>query len=253
MEISGKMNLKCGISAACRIGILCITLTATVITARISASSQGFYPEITLLLSPTYIYAGKPAQVRVVATLPFETNLVPSSVSLYYIDDAGKQIFIDRLYDDGTHGDAVENDNLFSNVLISSETQARTIKYQVSAYYGSVLKSSPIAYLAVKPGPNLEGLWAGFVDRMVHRDLSGALLYFREERRAKYRASYEKVGIDNLSTAYQTARNLSCYRIYMGEARYNFKITINGNDYVGTMIFYLESDGAWRINTLGFE
>ena len=182
-----------------------------------------------------------------------DNTLVASSVSLYFVDDSGKQTFIDYLYDDGTHGDAAANDNIFSNVLTSSETQPRVIKYQVSAYYGGVQKSSPIAYLVVKPNPNLEGLWAGFVDKMVKRDLSGALLYFREESRAKYRASYEKVGIDNLSVAFQTARDLSCRRIYMGEAEYTFSITIKSRDHSGIMIFYLEPDGVWRINSLGFN
>jgi PKD repeat protein len=250
-----KESLESRDSAACLVRALCIALATAIIVAWFPLLSEGAPPSssMTLDLSPSYIYAGLPAKIRAVATLASDPGLAPSSVSLYYIDDNGKQTFIDYLYDDGTHGDAIANDNIFSNVLISSETQPRTIKYQVSAYYGGVQRSSPIVYLVVKASTNLEGLWAGFVDRMVKRDLNGALLYFREERRAKYRASYEKVGIDKLSAAYQSARNLSCYRIYMGEAEFNFTITINNRDYIGTMIFYLEPDGAWRINTLDFE
>jgi len=122
----------------------------------------------------------------------------------------------------------------------------------VRASYGREEKSSHVAHLHVKPNPNLEGLWAGFVEKMVKRDLDGAMLYFRQERRSKYRTSYERVGTDNLSAAYQTARDLSCYRIYMGEAEYDFTITINGTDCTAKMVFHLEPDGVWRIDTLGF-
>jgi hypothetical protein len=245
--------LKRAVRATGRHGALCIVLAAAIIMAW-PVLSEGAPPSpgMTLNLSPAYIYASLPAQIRAVATLSSDPTLVPSSVSIYTLDENGKQIFIAYLYDDATHGDAVANDNIFVNVLISSEIQPRTIKYQVSASYGGVQKSSPIAYLVVKPNPNLEGLWAGFVDKMVQRDLSWALLYFREERRAKYGASYEKVGIDKLSAAYQTARNLTCRRIHTGEAEFKFTISINDRDYVGTMIFYLEPDGAWRINGLYF-
>ena len=254
MGISTKESLKRRVSAATwRVGTLCVALAAAIITVMQPMLSESASPEITLLLNPTYIYAGKPAQVRAVATLSSDVTLVASSVSLYHIDDSGKQIFIDYLYDDGTHGDAATNDNLFSNVLISSETQPRMIKYQVSAYYGGVRKSSPIAYLVVKPGPNLEGLWAGFVEKMVERDLSGALLYFRESRRAEYRASYETVGMDRVSAAFQTAGDLQCKRIWMGEAEYTFSITMGSATRTGTMIFYLDSDSAWRIDSLDFE
>jgi hypothetical protein len=209
-------------------------------------------PQMTLLFSPASIYAGMPAKIRAIATLDSDPSLVPSSVSLYRVDDNGKQTFIDNLHDDGTHGDAVANDNMFVNILSPAENQPRIITYQVSASYGGVQKSSLPTHLVVKPNPNLEGLWAEFVSKMVNRDLRGALLFFREERQAKYRVSYENVGIDKLSNAFQTARNLSCRRIYEGDAEYNFTITINGKDYVATMIFYLELDNAWRINSLVF-
>jgi hypothetical protein len=255
MVMLKKESLKHLVPASGRSGAIFILLVVAIIMASLSGLSEGATPSpgMTLETSPSYIYAGLPAEIRAVATLSSDATLVPSSVSLNALGADDKLTYIADLYDDATHGDAIANDNIFVNVLRSEETQPRTIRYQVSAYYGNVQKFSPIVYLVVKPNPNLEGSWAGFVDKMVNRNLSGALLYFREGRRAEYRTSYETVGIDNLSNAFQTARNLSCYRIYMGEAEFTFSITINSRDYIGTMVFYLESDGAWRIDGVSFK
>jgi hypothetical protein len=218
-----------------------------------SAGGDLYDREIELSLYPDYIYAGLPAKIRAVADVSSDPSLDRSSVMLHALDENGKQTFIAYLYDDATHGDAVANDNIFVNVLIPGETKPRIITYQVSASFGGAQKSSLPTYLVVKPNPNLEGLWAEFVSRMVTRDLDGALMYFRKECRAKYRASYKKVGIDEISASYKTARDLTCFRIFEGNAEFRFTITINGNDFTGTTIFYLEPDGAWRIHGLYFQ
>jgi hypothetical protein len=204
---------------------------------------------------PKFIHAGIPAEVSVRAFIGRDPAIDPASVNLLRVDEYGRKTIVDRLYDDGTHGDAAPNDGLFICPLILNEPQPTTLKFQVSAGYKGQLKQtlSDIATLEVRPNPKFEELWSGFLTKIVAKDLEGALGYFREERRAEYRRLYEKVGMEKLARVFGVAKDFARVSVAGYRAEYSFMaVSTTGEPRSGIASFWLERDGVWRMDVVGF-
>jgi hypothetical protein len=90
---------------------------------------------------PYAIIANTPTTVTFTAQVGLDPNLIPSSVNLIQCDESGKLIAnLGRLYDDGTHGDDVTGDNIFTNQLTFNEPTPTTLYFRVSVAYKGTLK-----------------------------------------------------------------------------------------------------------------
>ena len=160
-------------------------------------------------VSHPVIYVGVPAEVQFTVWINDEENLIPASVNLLRYDAKGVRRVVDRLYDDGTHGDWKPNDGEFENRITLTETQPGTIKFQVSAAWkGEVQRRmSDIVTIEVKPVPNLESIWHAFVDRLVNKDMEGALRNMTYTAKRDYARIFNELGADILATTFKTVRN----------------------------------------------
>ena len=205
---------------------------------------------MTLQIIPRTIFTSIPSNVRFIIGI---SGTSISNVELYRVEADETRTFVANLYDDATHGDTRAGDRAYTNVLTLTQTQAGTLRYDVSATVNAVTGRSDISSLTVTSTPNLEAIWRQFVDRMIKGDVEGALLYFSEDQRASYRTSYQIVGESELVAAFSTARNLTRVKLVPGEAEYSVILTISGADRTGTLLFQQDLWGVWHISGLGFD
>jgi hypothetical protein len=203
---------------------------------------------------PLVIYTGIPSEVIISVPIYHDPDLVKESVNLLRMDANGVRKVVDRLYDDRTHGDVLPDDGTFTNRITFNEPVPTTIKLQVSAGYKGQIRRriSDVFTLDVLPMPDFQRVWAALLDRLVNKDLEGALQYFTETKRPIYRQIFEKVGIDLIASDFKTARDLKLKEIVIGSADFSFTATLNGQDKRGMVVFERELDGSWRVRNLGF-
>ena len=92
-----------------------LLLTTGLLVAQSRAQVPTTLPELTV--SPAIIVTGEPTTVTVSIAIN-NPAVIPQSVRLYEVDKDGKAAsFVSRLYDDGTHGDAIPADRVFSTAL----------------------------------------------------------------------------------------------------------------------------------------
>jgi hypothetical protein len=107
--------------------------------------------------TPTVIAVNTPTQVTVTVQIT-DPTLLPGGVNLLRLDSTGKTIaIIGLMYDDGTHGDAVAGDRVFSRTITLNEPTTGTAYFEASAAFKGVLKrtlSSPITL----------SIWNAFMD-----------------------------------------------------------------------------------------
>jgi len=100
--------------------------------------------------TPDGIFINEPTTVTVTAQVGVDPNLIPSSVSLIRYDSTGKPIAnLGTLFDDGTHGDTLAGDNIFSSQVIFNEPALTTIYLKVSAAYRGTLKRTLSNFVAI--------------------------------------------------------------------------------------------------------
>ncbi len=207
-------------------------------------------------ISHGVVYVGVAAEVRFTVTIRYRTDpdLIPASVNLLRFDAKSVRKVVDRLYDDGTHGDWKPNDGDFTNKITLTETQPGTIRFQVSAgWKGEVQRRmSDIVTIEVKPVPNLEAIWNAFVERLVNRDLEGALTNMTYTAKRDYTRIFDELGADILATTFKTVRNFKLKGIDRGNAHGTFDVTEDGTDKPGRVRFEIENDGMWRISGVSF-
>jgi hypothetical protein len=90
---------------------------------------------------PDTVVINQPTTVTITALIASDPNLIASSVSLIQYDEADKPIAnLGTLYDDGTHGDAVPGDNIFTAQIEFNEPNPTTIYLRISVAYKGTLK-----------------------------------------------------------------------------------------------------------------
>jgi hypothetical protein len=203
--------------------------------------------------APRGIYTGIPSPVTVEVTIDPDPSLIAASVNLLRVFPDGTRKVVDRLYDDGTHADMKPGDGTFANQITFNEPQPTTIKLQASAgYKGQIQRRiSDVCILEVAPGPNFEPIWKGLLDRLVNKDLEGALRYFSDQKKQVYRRIFSEVGMDLIAADFSTARDFKLDRISGGTAQFTFTATVDGQDKKGRVVFEREFDGSWLVRNLG--
>lgn len=111
--------------------ILCLGLSSDVF-----AQSGG-----TLSASQTVIPVNTSNMVTIRLAIPANPKLLATSPNLQRWEPGG-WVVLDRLYDDGTHGDTAPADNVFSLQTQINEPQTGTLTFRAStSYKGSLLRS----------------------------------------------------------------------------------------------------------------
>jgi hypothetical protein len=209
-----------------------------------------------LSFAPDIVYTGIPTQVRLSIQIIRDRNLVSSSVSLMRLNRDGSRKVLARMYDDGTHGDVLANDETYTSVVEFNEPNPAVLQFQVSADYQGQSRPvlSEVFTLEVRRFPDVEGVWRQFVRRLVNRDLEGALRYMTDDAQAHYRKVFTEVGLDTVAADFRSARDLKLKGIIPDRITYTFTATIDGEDQQGQIVFWLWSakDDIWRINSVGF-
>ena len=129
-------------------GILIVRYKATVLTLLIVLTIGALPHTATaaqvidwLRADPAKIQAGTPTTVSVTAQVGTDPTLLPQSVMLLRYDENGQFIVnLGRLYDDGTHDDALAGDGIFTAKLNLNEVTPQTILLRASVAYRGLLR-----------------------------------------------------------------------------------------------------------------
>ncbi len=247
--------MKSSFTAVRRLGIFACAMVAGLAalpTGEARAAQALNYPTLT----PPVVYAGVAAQVRVCIRAEYDPALVASSVNLLRVRPDGGKTVVSRMYDDGSHGDIHANDGTFTVLLEVAEPNPAVLTFQVSAGYRGQARRvlSDVFSLEVHAVPNFEEIWNGFVDRLVNRDLDGAMEYMTESARRQYRIVFEKVGLDIVSKDFSSARNMKLKEMRPSRATYMFTAMIDGQDQEGEVVFLSvgTNNDRWLIHAVGF-
>ncbi|RKY43971.1 MAG: hypothetical protein DRP81_06240 [Candidatus Omnitrophota bacterium] len=117
--------------------------TVITITAFLGLSSYSWAVQAVdwARADPDGIFVSQPTTVTVTAQIGVDPNLIPASVNLLRLDQNNRPVAIlDRLYDDGTHGDSLQGDNIFTTQVVFNEANPTTINLRVSVAYKGTLR-----------------------------------------------------------------------------------------------------------------
>jgi hypothetical protein len=134
-------------------GFDCLTWGAVVFSTTVEAAPQVALP----VVDPAAVRVGTHPVITVSVSISYPDNqpVIPSSVKLLEIDDKGQATILATLNDNGTDGDAMAGDSIFSGRVQLHAAPIGLIRLQVSAVFsntpGTVL--SPVATVEVFPSP----------------------------------------------------------------------------------------------------
>ena len=132
-------------------------------------------------VAPGAVPAGQTTAVRVVAQVDVDPDLLPSTVALYQADPQTQQPSpLATMYDDGTHGDALRGDNVFTVVADVTQLTPAILFLQAGASYrgGASPVFSEAARLFVQATTSAEDALTELANRIEQNDITGALQYF---------------------------------------------------------------------------
>ena len=111
---------------------------------------QGTQTISTPTATPGVIVINTPTQVKFTLDLSGNPTAIPSSVNLLRASATGVQTIVATMKDDGTSGDAVAGDKIFTAVLNLNENQSGTFGFQVSVAFPGQLRRvlSPVLQFA---------------------------------------------------------------------------------------------------------
>ena len=89
----------------------------------------------TLQAKPYEIIVHESTQVTISARIAGDPRRVPSKVRLLRLQWAGNEREVSRMWDDGTHGDRVKNDGLYTCKLKLKEPVTGVVSFRVEAFY----------------------------------------------------------------------------------------------------------------------
>ena len=115
-----------------------LVLFATRAPLRAQSSVQRRYI-YSISINPVALTASQPQSVVVGARVSADSALITDGVVLNEYDINGKALrSLGRMYDDGTHGDAVANDSVFTTTV--TLTESAPVLLEVSASYRGSLR-----------------------------------------------------------------------------------------------------------------
>lgn len=103
---------------------------------------------------PSNVFLNTPTQVTFVADIQPNAKLIKTGVRLLK-EVGGVLTTVGTLYDDGTHGDAIANDNKYTVQLTINEPNTTVLNYRVSSAYSGVVQREQSSVFSVNIIPPL--------------------------------------------------------------------------------------------------
>src|SRR3989304_5892458 len=110
----------------------------------------------SVIATPDLVVVGIPTSVKVLADIAPDIDLISSGVTLIKVGPDNKPIgVIGYLFDDGSHGDEVPNDHIFTTLITINRTTITNINFRVSVAYKKTLQRtlSDIISITVSEAP----------------------------------------------------------------------------------------------------
>jgi subtilisin family serine protease len=117
-------------------------------------SVPGFAEYNSVAAQPGNVFINTPTLVTFVADIAPNPKLVKTGVRLIQ-DVGGAQTVLGAMYDDGTHGDVLANDNKFSVTRTISQSSLGTLNFRASAAYTGTVQREQSATFTVNVVPPL--------------------------------------------------------------------------------------------------
>jgi hypothetical protein len=91
-----------------------------------------------------------------------------------------------------------------------------------------------------------EAVWAATKERMAKKDIEGALRHFATDKRAGYRDTFKRIGVDEAMKSIAEAGPITKVYLRADTAEYSFTYNDQGTE-ITFLIHFLREDGEWRI------
>ena len=147
--------------------------------------------------------------VTVTAQVAVDPTLLPESVRLLRYNDQNQQIAdLGQMYDDGTHGDTLKGDNIFSATVSFNETQPVAIFFKASASYRDLTAAvtSEAARVVVQAPISPEQTLLDLATDLTSGNITAALNRFTpSEKTTKALNTFNKRQLDTLAALLRSA------------------------------------------------
>jgi hypothetical protein len=225
---------------------LLIILISTIIIALLSFSS-AYAEQIVnwVKAEPNDIIINQSTVVTIAAQIDADPSLIKSNIDLRRIDNNGNILEnFGILYDDGTHGDSVADDNIFTTQIMINENEIKKVYLEVSVVYkGSIERRNYYCSLNIVVQESAESTRSQFVSAIRAGDLAsaGSKLISSTDWESLDRASQLRFAdwIEN-AIPIESSENCTIYKgLWEDQMGVRFELTF--------MILKTES-GEWKIN-----
>lgn len=132
-------------------------------------------------VNPVFINVNQPTTVTATVRLDVDPTLIPGSVTLYRVDDQDQIIApVGQMYDDGTHGDVLKGDNVFTITVPLNEAVPVILFFRASASYKNLDTPvfSDFARVFVQATRTAEQDLADLANAIEANDIATALTFF---------------------------------------------------------------------------
>lgn len=170
-------------------GLNNLSVKATDVAGNTSTASLSV---TTQLASPTqhlqavqvdqqFVNAGQSVTITATVRVDVDKTLIPNSITLYRVDDQDQIIApVGQMFDDGTHGDSLKGDNLFTLTVPLNEAKPVILFFRASASYTGL--STPVfsefARVFVQSTQTAEQALAALAVAIQADDIPTALKFF---------------------------------------------------------------------------
>lgn len=154
------------------------TTTAVSVTAQLASPTQHLQ---AVQVNQQFVNVGQPVTITASVRVDVDKTLIPSSITLYRVDDQDQIIApVGQMFDDGTHGDALKGDNIFTTTVTLNEANPVILFFRASASYKGL--STPVfsdfARVFVQSTQTAEQVLAALAAAIQADDISTALKFF---------------------------------------------------------------------------
>src|SRR5258706_7783564 len=135
-------------------GVLTIVVTVAVTWLHAATPTVG-----AIVANPVHIGTNTPTRVTI-AVIIADVSVLPGGVNLLQTDAAGKTIAtIGVMHDDGTSGDALAGDKLFSYQVVVNQAAVGPVYYRASVAFRGLLQRvlSNVAAVTIEPWTGAAG------------------------------------------------------------------------------------------------
>ena len=182
-----------GSSFSCAVPLIAGVNNLSVQAADVAGNSATASVSVTTqLASPTqhlqavqvdkqFVNAGQSVTILASVHVDVDATLIPSSITLYRVDDQDQIIApVGQMFDDGTHGDVLKGDNIFTTTVVINEANPVLLFFRASASYRGLATPvfSDFARVFVQSTQTAEQSLASLAAAIAADDIHTALKFF---------------------------------------------------------------------------